>query len=417
MCNNHIQADRVLVWRLKYSNLNGLEYKALKRCGGLIFNLLKTVFSMVFTCLYEVHFPVFSPKISTICHNRLHPEREMIMTMQQSVKFPLGILAAMLLAACSPAEQKAAAPAASEAAPVAADVKKVAITAIVEHPALDNVRQGILEELKAQGFEEGKNLQVDFQSAQGSTATAGQIAKKFAGDKPDVIVAIATPSAQSVVAATKSIPVVFSAVTDPGAAKLVTGWEASKTNVTGVSDELPLPPQIDLMKKIVPTLKSVGYVYSPGEVNSTVVLEQLKTELGKQGIEVAAAPAQRSADVPTAARSLKGKADLIYTSLDNNVVAAYESLYKVAVENKLPLVASDTDSVKRGAVAALGVNYRDMGKKTGEVVARILKGEAPGDIAPSRMDKLDLIVSKKNAAEEGATLSEEILKEAAEVQK
>ena len=107
---------------------------------------------------------------------------------------------------------------------------------------------------------------------------------------------------------------------------------------------------------------------------------------------------------------------MIYTSLDNNVVAAYESLYKVAVENKLPLVASDTDSVKRGAVAALGVNYRDMGKKTGEIVARILKGEAPGDIAPSRMDKLDLIVSKKNAAEEGVTLSEEVLKEAAEVQ-
>ena len=338
------------------------------------------------------------------------------MIMQQSVKFPLAILAAMLLAACSPAEQKAAAPAASEAAPAAADVKKVAITAIVEHPALDNVRLGVLEELKAQGFEEGKNLQVDFQSAQGSTATAGQIAKKFAGDKPDVIVAIATPSAQSVVAATKSIPVVFAAVTDPVAAKLVSSWEASKTNVTGVSDELPLSPQIDLMKKIVPTLKSVGYVYSPGEVNSTVVLEQLKTELGKQGIEVAAAPAQRSADVPTAARSLKGKADLIYTSLDNNVVAAYESLYKVAVENKLPLVASDTDSVKRGAVAALGVNYRDMGKKTGEIVARILKGEAPGDIAPSRMDKLDLIVSKKNAAEEGVTLSEEVLKEAAEVQ-
>ena len=88
----------------------------------------------------------------------------------------------------------------------------------------------------------------------------------------------------------------------------------------------------------------------------------------------------------------------------------------MAVENKLPLVASDTDSVKRGAVAALGVNYHDMGKKTGEIVARILKGEAPGDIAPSRMDKLDLIVSKKNAAEEGVTLSEEVLKEAAEVQ-
>ena len=320
------------------------------------------------------------------------------------------LAAAALLSACSPSAQQNTA----DTAPAA--VKTVAITQIVEHPALDASRKGIEAGLAEAGFKAGENLKIDYQNAQGSTATAGQIAKKFAGDKPDVIVAIATPSAQSVVAATKSIPVVFAAVTDPVAAKLVSSWEASKTNVTGVSDELPLSPQIDLMKKIVPTLKSVGYVYSPGEVNSTVVLEQLKTELGKQGIEVAAAPAQRSADVPTAARSLKGKADLIYTSLDNNVVAAYESLYKVAVENKLPLVASDTDSVKRGAVAALGVNYHDMGKKTGEIVARILKGEAPGDIAPSRMDKLDLIVSKKNAAEEGVTLSEEVLKEAAEVQ-
>ncbi|MFD1244507.1 ABC transporter substrate-binding protein [Paralysiella testudinis] len=334
------------------------------------------------------------------------------------LSFAYSALAALVLAACSPAEQKPAAEqgasAASAAAP--AEVKTVAITAIVEHPALDAVRKGVIEELAAQGYKEGENLKIDFQSAQGNTATAGQIAKKFAGDNPDVIVAIATPSAQSMVAATKTIPVVFSAVTDPVAAKLVPSWEASKTNVTGLSDELPLQPQIDLMKKIIPNLKSVGYVYSPGEVNSTIVLDQLKTALDKDGITVAAAPAQRTTDVPTAARSLKGKADLIYTSLDNNVVSAYESLYKVAVENKLPLVASDTDSVKRGAVAALGINYHDMGVATGKVVARILKGEKAGDIAPQRMDKLDLYVSKKNAAEQGITLSDAVLKEAKEVQ-
>ena len=231
-----------------------------------------------------------------------------------------------------------------------------------------------------------------------------------------MIVAIATPSAQSMVAATKTIPVVFSAVTDPVAAKLVPSWEASKTNVTGLSDELPLQPQIDLMKKIVPNLKSVGYVYSPGEVNSTIVLDQLKAALDKDGITVAAAPAQRTTDVPTAARSLKGKADLIYTSLDNNVVSAYESLYKVAVENKLPLVASDTGSVERGAVAALGINYHDMGVATGKMVVRILKGEKAGDIAPQRMEKLDLYVSKKHAAEQGITLSDAVLQEAKEVQ-
>ncbi|WP_312267689.1 ABC transporter substrate-binding protein, partial [Neisseria sp.] len=276
----------------------------------------------------------------------------------------------------------------------------------------------VLDELKAQGFEEGKNLTVDFQSAQGSTANAAQIAKKFAGDNPDVIVAIATPSAQSVVAATKTIPVVYSAVTDPVAAKLVSSWQPSGTNVTGVSDELPLDPQIDLMKKIVPTLKNVGYVYSPGEVNSTTVLEQLKTKLGGQGLNVVAAPAQRSSDVLTAARSLQGKVDLIYTSLDNNVVSSYESLYKAAVEMKTPLVAADTDSVKRGAVAALGVNYYDLGKKTGSVVVEILNGKKAGEIASSRMDaaNLDLFVSKKNAAAEGITLPEEVLKTAKEVQ-
>ena len=338
--------------------------------------------------------------------------------MVRHAALPLSILATLVLAACSPAEKKNEAPAASGATPAAAGNKKVAITAIVEHPALDAVRKGVLDELKAQGFEEGKNLTVDFQSAQGSTANAAQIAKKFAGDNPDVIVAIATPSAQSVVAATKTIPVVYSAVTDPVAAKLVSSWEPSGTNVTGVSDELPLEPQIDLMKKIVPTVKNIGYVYSPGEVNSTTVLEQLKTKLGGQGLNVVAAPAQRSSDVLTAARSLQGKVDLIYTSLDNNVVSSYESLYKAAVEMKTPLIAADTDSVKRGAVAALGVNYYDLGKKTGGVVVDVLKGKKAGEIPSSRIDaaNLDLFVSKKNAAAAGITVSEDVLKSAKEVQ-
>ena len=345
------------------------------------------------------------------------------MTRQITASFTLSTLAALMLAACSPAEQKAAEPAAAPAsgaqaqvAAPAGEAKKIAITAIVEHPALDAVRKGVLDELKAKGYEEGKNLTVDFQSAQGSTANAAQIAKKFVGDNPDVIVAIATPSAQSVVAATKTIPVVYAGVTDPVAAKLVPSWEASNTNVTGVSDELPLDPQIDLMKKIVPTVKNVGYVYSPGEVNSTIVLDQLKAKLTPQGVNLVAVPAQRSSDVLTAARSLNGKVDLIYTSLDNNVVSSYESMYKASVEMKKPLVASDTDSVKRGAVAALGVNYYDLGKKTGDVVFQILNGKKAGEIPSARMETLDLIVSKKNAAATNVTLSDAVLKEAKEVQ-
>ena len=339
--------------------------------------------------------------------------------------FILSAIASVTLAACGGAETKPAEPAAtsqpaasaSGAAAPAADgtPKRVAITAIVEHPALDAVRKGVEEQLAADGYKVGTNLTIDFQSAQGNTATAGQIAKKFAGDKPDVIVAIATPSAQSVVAATREVPVVFAAVTDPVAAKLVTSWEPSGTNVTGVSDELPLEPQIDLMKKLVPNVKAVGYVYSPGEVNSTVILEKLKTQLKTQGIEVIGAPAQRTTDISTAANSLAGKVQMIYTTTDNNVVSGYESLYKVAAANKIPLLASDTDTVKRGASAALGVNYHDMGMQAGKIVTRILKGEKPGAIATQKMEKLDLFVNPKAAQSQGFTIPEELVKSAKEV--
>lgn len=291
-------------------------------------------------------------------------------------------------------------------------MRHVAVTTIVEHPALDSVRYGMIEVLNEAGFQEGKNIKITFQSAQSNTATAGQIAKQFVGDNPDVIVAIATPSAQSVAAATNTIPVVFSAVTDPVAAKLVPSMEASGGNVTGASDALPIDPQIELMQKLLPNLKQVGYVYSPGEVNSTVVLKELQEKLAAKGIEVVPAPAQRTTDIPMATRSLKGRVQLVYTALDNNVASAYESMYQAAKESQLPLMASDVDLVSRGAVAALGVNYHDLGRETGQVVLRILNGEKPGDISIATMQKLDLYISPKHAEEEGLTLPESLIKEA-----
>ena len=300
-------------------------------------------------------------------------------------------------------------------APASAQEKSVAVTAIVEHPALDSVRDGVQAALKAAGFEAGKNLKWQYQSAQGNTGTAAQIARKFIGDKPDAIVAIATPSAQAVVAATKSVPVVFSAVTDPVAAKLVPSWEASKGNVTGVSDLLALDKQIDLIKQVVPNAKRVGMVYNPGEANSVVVVKQLQELLPKQGMTLVEASAPRSVDVSSAARSLVGKVDVIYTNTDNNVVSAYEALVKVGQDAKLPLVASDTDSVKRGAIAALGINYRDLGEQTGRMVARILKGEKPGDIKPETSSKLELFVNPGAAEKQGVKLSEQLVKSAAQV--
>ncbi len=298
---------------------------------------------------------------------------------------------------------------------VQAQTKSVAVTAIVEHPALDAIRDGVKAALKDAGYEEGKNLKWQYQSAQGNPGTAAQIARKFVGDKPDAIVAIATPSAQAAVAATKSVPVVFSAVTDPVAAKLVKNWEPSKNNVTGVSDLLKLEPQMELVKKVVPNAKRVGIVYNPGEANSVVVVKQLKELLPKMGLTLVEAAAPRSVDVGTAARSLVGKVDVIYTNTDNNVVSAYESLVKVGQDAKVPLIASDTDSVKRGAIAALGLNYRDLGEQTGRMVVRLLKGEKPGDIKPEVSDKTELHVNPGAAEKQGVKLSDELIKSAAQV--
>lgn len=335
-------------------------------------------------------------------------------------RLPFGLIAAAVLAACSPAEPQNTATSSASATAVASgtaagETKRIAITAIVEHPALDAVRQGLIEQLKAEGYEEGKNLTIDFQSAQGNPATAAQIAKKFVGDKPDLIVAIATPSAQAVAAATQDIPVVYAAVTDPVAAQLVPSWEPSGTNITGVSDELPLEPQIKLMQQLVPNLKNVGYVYSPGEINSTTVRDQLKAQLTPLGIELVDVAAQRTTDVLPAARSLHGRAQLIYTSLDNNIVSSYESMQKAAVEIKTPLLASNTDAVERGAVAALGVNYHSIGTEAGKISARILRGEAAGSIASQKMSQFDLHINPKNAAEQGITLSDELRQTASKI--
>lgn len=298
------------------------------------------------------------------------------------------------------------------AAPALAADKSVAVTAIVEHPALDAARDGVRDELKAAGFEPGKNLRFEYQSAQGNTGTAAQIARKYVGERPDVIVALATPSAQAVVAATREVPVVYSAVTDPVAAKLVKSWEASGTNVTGVSDLSPLDKHLELIKRVVPGAKRVGVIYSPGEANSVAIVEALKKAAQAAGLSLVEGAAARTVDVPGAAQSLVGKVDVIYAPTDNNVMSAFEGIAKVAQQARLPVVAADTDAVKRGAVAALGLNYYDLGRQTGKLVVRVLKGESPGKMASQLSSSFELHVNPGAAQKQGLTLPDELVKSA-----
>lgn len=284
------------------------------------------------------------------------------------------------------------------------DVKHVVITTITQHPSLNRIRQGIEHSLTTEGFSLGDNLIIDYLSAQGSSATAAQIAKQLAASKPSVVVPITTPTAQAIAAATKTVPIVFVGITDPIAAKLIKNWQPSHTNITGISDALAIEPQVDFMLKIRPQLKTVGYIYSPGEINSIAVLKKLTNSLAKRQIKVLAVPAQKTPDVMTAARNLSGRVDMIYTTTDNSVVSAYEALVKIAMENKIPLIASDPDSVKRGAAAAMAVGYYQFGVEAGKLIARILHGEKPGDIAPTLNNKTTLFVNTEAAKKQGLVI-------------
>lgn len=292
--------------------------------------------------------------------------------------------------------------------PAKAEEVTVAVTAIVEHPALDAARDGIKEALSEAGYKEGENLTFVYESAQGNPGTAAQIARQFVGDAPNVIVPISTPSAQAVVSATRDIPVVFTAVSDPLGAELIKDMQKPGGNVTGLSDMSPVADHVALIKEITPNAKSIGFIYNTAEANSVSTLAALKAEAEKAGLTIVESVATKSAEVQGAARALVGRVDVIYIPTDNTIVSAFEAAVGVAEEAKIPLYAGDTDSVNRGALAALGFNYFDVGKQTGEIVIRVLKGEKPGDIPVRVAAGTDLVINKKAAAKMGVTFPESI---------
>lgn len=291
--------------------------------------------------------------------------------------------------------------------------RTVALTQIVEHPSLDAARRGILDELAAAGFVSGQNLTVDYQNAQGNPVTAAQIARQFAGARPDVIVAIATPSAQAAAAATRELPIVFCAVSDPVGAKLVRQLDRPGGNITGTRDFPPVAEQLDLIRELSPAARRLGVIYNPGETNSVSMVGALKQLAPARGFQLIEAAAPKSGDVLSAARQLAGKAEAIYIPLDNTVVSALEAVIKIGRETKIPVYSADTDSVGRGTVAALGFDYYDVGRQTGQQVVRVLRGEKPGDIPVEGVRKLSLFLNPQAAAAMGVAVPAAVRQRAA----
>jgi len=297
-------------------------------------------------------------------------------------------------------------------------VKTVAIATMNDTPQLVEVKDGVIRGLAALGYVEGKNLKIDFKSAQGNFGTAQQIARLFVGDRPDVIVTITTPVSQAVVAATKEIPIVFTTVTDPLRAKIISTFKHPGGNVTGISDLVPTERQIDLVKEILPNVKTLGLLYDPANDNARSTVDSIKEFAVTKGFKTLESTAMGLNNVAAAAQNLVGKVDAIFVPNDTTVYAAFEAVVKVAQDTKTPLFSAERRSVQRGAIATVGYDFGEMGVMTASFVDRVLKGEKPGDIDAIYMKDdpkaLSLYVNQSSAEKMGVTVPPAVLARAAQ---
>lgn len=300
--------------------------------------------------------------------------------------------------------------------PASSMAQSVAVVSSDQSSAVAAVSAGVKEALARARYTEARGLKWQMQSVQGSAAMAAKIIRNVVGSRPTVIVAIGAQAAKAAVGATSTIPIVYAAVTDPVAVKLVPSADgASGTNVTGVSDYLSLDKQVDLIEALVPDAVTVGMVYDPHEPDSVALVASLREVLSKRGMSLVEAVASHPDEVGAAARSLIDKADVFYTNADSTVMAAYAALVKTGNDAKIPLIATDTDSVRLGAVAALGVNYHDLGVQAGGMVVKILKGAKPGEMPQQAVGKPKLFVNETVEKKLHLTLPSAVVKSGVEI--
>jgi len=283
---------------------------------------------------------------------------------------------------------------------------QISVSQFVEHPALDAVLKGFQDYLA----EEGVDTVYKVHNAQANMATAGQIGTQIMGEKPDLILAIATPTAQAVAQAfkkaphMKTTPFLFTAITNPVEAGLVKDLQRPGGNITGVSDLLPLDKHMGMVLRFYPELKRLGVLYNAGEANSKSTVQGIRAIGQQKGFEVVEATVSKSSDVYQATKSLVGRVDAVFVPTDNTVVSALESAIKVCTQTQLALFCADVDSVKRGAVAAMGFDYYKHGRQTGAMAKRIFNGAVPGEMPVESQKELELHLNLTSAKQMGVTI-------------
>lgn len=298
-----------------------------------------------------------------------------------------------------------------------AEMKKVYVNQIVEHPALDQTAKGIKDGLEKRGYKQGENLDFRVESAQGNIALSSQISTKFVNQGADVTVGIGTPSAQSLVKAASEgkTKMVFSSITDPLSATLVTKLSGSNSNVTGMSNKVDVVPQFELFKELLPNLKTIGFIYNPADANSIQQLQDVNVASEKLGLTIVPQAVNKTSDVPQAATRLAGKTDALFVYGDNTTLAALESVIMAANKEKKPVFVADTDAVELGALAALGPNQYDLGLDTAVMIADILDGKDINSIDVGFPNGLELFINQDAADKLGYTFPDAVKAKAAKV--
>lgn len=333
--------------------------------------------------------------------------------MKKSIKTLL--LAALAAAALSGCSSKAAP---EESSSNDSTSYTVGIGQFAEHGSLDNCREGFLQGLSEEGIEEGKNLTVLYENAQADGGTASQIINNFLSKKADLICGIATPMAQAAYSGAKKtdIPVIFTAVTDPVAAALAKEDGTPVGEITGTSDKLPVEKQLEMIRKILPDAKTIGILYSTSEVNSEAAIKEYKAAAASYGFEIVEGAVSATADIPLATDSILEKVDCLNNLTDNTVVSSLPLILDKAGKKNIPVFGSEVEQVKIGCLASMGLDYVDLGKQTGIMAAKVLKGEAKASDMNFEVIKEAAFYGNAKVAENlGISLPSELTGSAAEV--
>ena len=288
---------------------------------------------------------------------------------------------------------------------------KIGVIQLVEHPALDKNYQGFVDGLKAAGYVDGQNIEIDYENAQGEQANCVTIAQKLVNDQSDLIFAIATPAAQAVANMTSDIPVLVSSVTDPKTAQLVESNEKPGTNVSGTSDLTPCAAQISLLKRLLPSAKKVAILFCSSEENSRFQANLAEAACQKEGLDFVEATVSNTNEVQQVVQSLVGKVDAIYAPTDNMIASSMATVALVTTPNKIPVICGEEGMVQGGGLATYGINYYELGLQTAKMAVEILKdGKKPADMPIQYLEKCDFSYNKEVADELGIEIPADLIK-------